>query len=45
MKINRGDFGYDQFMSEFYFAIYSRLVAFSFLTMFSAEHLNALFFE
>jgi len=44
MKINRGDFGYDQFMSEFYFAIYSRLVAFGFLTMFLSGAFECAFF-
>ena len=31
MKINRGDFSYYQFISGFYFTIYSRLVAFGFI--------------
>ena len=31
MKINRGDFSYDQFISGFYFTICSRLVAFGFV--------------
>ena len=31
MKINRGDFSYYQFISGFYFTIFSRLVAFGFI--------------